>query len=62
MKKQANCHTAVWIAVRVDRGFVTEAKVFASYEKALKKKERWLSSMNPDYDDAQVVKSSLPRQ
>lgn len=46
-----------WVAVKVERGFIREAVVFESLDKAKRTERKWRARLNPDYDEAAVVKS-----
>jgi hypothetical protein len=48
---------AVWIAVRVQRGFVTSALAFTGKQAALACENRWRAVANPDYDESAVFRS-----
>ena len=52
-------YTPLWVAVRVIRGYVHEARIFESKEAAQRTEQRWRSRLNPDYDEAAVVKARL---
>jgi len=47
----------LWVAVKVVRGFVSEAKAFESLEAAQGTERRWRTRLNEDYDEAAVVKT-----
>ena len=47
----------LWVAVKVERGFVSEAKIFESIEAARRTERKWRANLNPDYDEAAVVES-----
>lgn len=49
----------VWVAVRVERGFVSEVKAFQERKPALKQEKSWRRQMNPDYDETGVAKVSV---
>ena len=50
---------ALWVAVKVERGFICAAKVFESLEKAEQVERKWRARFNPDYDEVAVVKTRL---
>lgn len=52
----------VWVAVKVERGFISEARVFKSLDTANHTAQEWRASLNPDYDDAAVLESRLNDQ
>ena len=56
-RNNTNDHKQLWVAVKVKRGFVCEAKVFESAAAAKQTERRWRASLNPDYDEAAVIKS-----
>jgi len=60
MKNKTRFQHAVWVAVRVERGFVEEARLFATVKEAVKVAEEWRAASNPDYDEVGVVRSTLP--
>jgi len=41
----------IWVAVRVQRGFVTEIKAYADQAVARRIERSWRRQMNPDYDE-----------
>ena len=41
----------VWVAVRVQRGFITEIKAYRGQKAARQTERRWRKKMNPDYDE-----------
>jgi hypothetical protein len=49
----------LWVAVKVERGYVCEARLFESLGAAQKTERRWQARLNPDYDEAAVVKGRL---
>jgi hypothetical protein len=55
----------IWVAVRVQRGFVTEICAFDDEKAARRRESSWRRCMNPDYDETEVshvhVKTSTPR-
>ena len=51
----------IWVAVRVERGFVTEIKAFGAKEPALKQERCWRRKMNPDYDETGIGRVSIGR-
>jgi hypothetical protein len=58
MKKRKK-EAQLWVAVKVQRGFVCEARLFESLGLAQQTERRWRSRLNPDYDEAAVVKARL---
>ena len=46
----------LWVAVKIERGYVCEARLFESLDAAQKTERRWQARLNPDYDGAAVVK------
>ena len=52
MKPKTNM---VWLAIRSQRGFITDAAVFESEHAAQVRERRWRSSANPDYDESVVL-------
>ena len=41
----------IWVAVRVQRGFVTEIQAYADQAAARRTERSWRRRMNPDYDE-----------
>lgn len=46
----------LWVAVKVERGFVGEARVFESIAAARRIAKTWRAKCNPDYDEIAVVR------
>lgn len=61
MKQEAQSVRIVWVAVKVVRGYISDAKLFTSSASAYKTVRRWRKTLNPDYDEADVVESVLPQ-
>lgn len=59
-KREAQSVRKVWVAVKVVRGYISDAKLFTSSASAYKTVRRWRKCLNPDYDEADVVQSVLP--
>jgi len=57
--KTKNDHKHLWVAVRVERGYVTEAKFFESVSMAKQTERRWRNCFNPDYDETAVISGSI---
>ena len=49
----------LWVAVKVERGFVKEAKIFESIDAARRTERKWRANLNPDYDEAAVVEGQF---
>lgn len=49
----------LWVAVKVERGFIAEAQVFESEQAAEQTGRKWRARLNPDYDEAAVLKRRL---
>ena len=45
----------IWVAVRVQRGFISEVKAFKEREVALRQERYWRRDMNFDYDETAVA-------
>lgn len=58
-RKDGNPRKELWVAVKVERGFISEAKVFESEQAARQAERKWRARLNPDYDEAAVLKSRL---
>jgi hypothetical protein len=41
----------IWVAVRVQRGFVTDIRAYRDPAPARRTERRWRQMMNPDYDE-----------
>jgi hypothetical protein len=41
----------IWVAVRVERGFVTDVRAYRDPVPARRTERRWRRQMNPDYDE-----------
>lgn len=48
----------LWVAVKVERGYVTRAKIFDSLAETKATERRWRSRLNPDYDEVAIVRAS----
>ena len=55
--KQKSSLKKLWVAVKVERGFIYKAKVFDSFDSAKRTERRWRSHFNPDYDETAVLKA-----
>jgi len=44
----------IWVAVRVQRGFVTDIRAYRDEESARRCERSWRRRMNPDYDETGV--------
>jgi hypothetical protein len=58
MKHKSN-RKQIWVAVKVERGFISDAKAYESFDSAKQAERRWRSSLNPDYDESTVISSPL---
>lgn len=52
----------IWIAVRIERGFVSAVKAFQDEEHAVKQEKSWRRLMNPDYDETGIAKVNIPNR
>jgi hypothetical protein len=50
----------VWIAVRSQRGFITDAELFLSRDAAEACESEWREVANPDYDESAVIFRPFP--
>ena len=50
---------AIWIAVRSQRGFITDATVFKTQHAAAVRERRWRKTANPDYDETAVFRCNV---
>lgn len=62
MKRTSTAKHSLWIAVRVERGYITEAKAFESQSRARRIEAKWRAVANPDYDESAVLKTRLPTE
>jgi hypothetical protein len=56
--KQKGIGKKLWVAIRVERGFICKAKIYESLAPARRAVRRWKSRLNPDYDEASVIEAS----
>jgi len=49
----------IWVAVRVQRGFISDARTFKKEHDARRQETAWQSNMNPDYDEVDVFETIL---
>ncbi len=42
----------IWVAVRVQRGFVSDVRAYQTEKSARRLEKSWRRRMNPDYDEA----------
>jgi len=47
--------TPTWVAVKVERGFPTEVRGFHRKSAAEKQERQWRKTLNPDYDETEVL-------
>jgi hypothetical protein len=50
-----------WVAIRVWRGFPVEAKAFRKKINANRQERIWRRTINPDYDETEVLPLSIER-
>ena len=50
----------MWIAVRVQGGFVTEVRAYWDETSARRRERAWRTRMNPDYDETGVQPIVIP--
>ena len=58
-RKDGNPRKDLWVAVKVERGSISESKVFESEQAAQQAERKWRARLNPDYDEAAGLKSRL---
>jgi len=46
----------IWVAVRVQRGFVTAVRAYGSKHIARRQEQSWRRHMNPDYDETAILR------
>jgi hypothetical protein len=56
--KTKNNLAGLWVAVKVERGFISVAKVFESEKAASQTVSSWRKRLNLDYDEAEVVRAT----
>ena len=44
----------IWVAVRVQRGFVSDVRAYRNERSARQRESSWRRQMNPDYDETSV--------
>ena len=44
----------IWVAVKVERGFISTVKAYKSKSLALNKEKSWRNKINPDYDETAI--------
>lgn len=44
----------IWVAVRVQRGFVSDVRAYDSEKPARRQERSWRRRLNPDYDETFV--------
>lgn len=49
----------IWVAVRIERGFVSDVKAFQERELAVRQERSWRLRMNPDYDETGVAQVGI---
>jgi len=49
----------VWVAVKIERGYVSEARLCGTRSSADRVAQKWRRRLNPDYDEADVVQCQL---
>ncbi len=45
----------IWVAVRSQRGFISDVRAFRERRRALRQEKSWRRRMNPDYDETGVA-------
>lgn len=50
----------VWIAVRSQRGLITDAEIHLTRKAATERERQWNQSLNRDYDETAVIAAELP--
>jgi hypothetical protein len=49
----------VWVAVRSERGFLTDAAIFETRHAAVVRERRWRKVANPDYDESVIFSRTI---
>jgi hypothetical protein len=50
----------IWILVMVKRGFIEEPEIFLDERSALARRRELLQDFNPDYDEIDIFRKTLP--
>jgi hypothetical protein len=45
----------IWVAVRIERGFVAEVRAYGTRTAARRTERRWRRRINPDYDETALA-------
>lgn len=56
---ESKVKVSVWAAVKIERGYVSRVKLFASVDSALRAERQWRRKINMDYDDTTVLKVGI---
>ncbi len=63
---RSNTGERIWVAVLVERGFVSEIEAYRDEASACRRERSWRRQMNPDYDETGlcdvIVKESRIKQ
>jgi hypothetical protein len=51
----------LWIAVRSQRGLITDAEIHLTRKAAAARERLWKESLNRDYDETAVIAGVLPQ-
>lgn len=57
MKSSNALDYPVWVTVKVVRGFVEDARIFANRPTAQGVQTRWKRACNPDYDEVGMIET-----
>jgi len=57
--KRKQTQVSLWVAVKVERGFISEARLFGTPGQAQRSVRGWQTHLNPDYDEAAVVRARV---
>lgn len=55
-------YETIWVAVHVQRGFVSDVRAYQKELSARRKARAWRCQDNPDYDETSVSKVRVIRQ
>lgn len=49
----------IWVAVKVERGFISHVKAYRSEKSARQQEILWRNRINPDYDETDVQRVKI---
>jgi hypothetical protein len=57
--KTRKTYEPLWVAVKVERGYLSRASLFDTRSQAQTTVRRWHKRLNPDYDEAAVIQGRI---